>query len=289
MQRLISPLRWAGGKSKVARLIALAIPPHRTYVEPFGGAASVLFAKRRSDVEVYNDINGCLTNFFRVLRDDPEGFIASFKWELVSRSEYERLTRLDPTGLSPTERAYRFYYLVMAGWGAEAGRFRFQVSARDRGGNRLGAALANLEQRILPVHERLQRVIIEEDSWENVISRYDGPDTFFYVDPPYPKHRVRYGHDMRDVAAHERLWRALASAEARFLLSSYDDPALLRKMKAILGDSVSFHPLAVPWGHRSKKKPAGREILVANYDLPAQFLSSAATAPRPAILFGGSG
>ncbi len=57
--------------------------------------------------------------FFRVVKEQPEALIESFEWELVSRSEYERLANLEPDQLTPVQRAHRFYYLIMAGWGGE--------------------------------------------------------------------------------------------------------------------------------------------------------------------------
>jgi len=285
--RVKSPLRWAGGKGRVAGLIVRALPSHRTYVEPFGGAASVLLAKPRSSVEVYNDLDGELVNFFQVVRDEPEAFVRAFRWALVARSEYERLAALDPAELSPVERAYRFFYLVMGGWGAEAGRPRFQTAVNDKGGgNRLIGALANLEERIAPVHRRLQGVLIEALPWQEVLERYDGPDTVFYVDPPYPGHQVRYGVGMRGIEGHRELWRTLANLEGRWLLSTYDDPELREEMGRILGDGVRYYPLNVPWGLRTQSSGQGLELLVANYPLPEAFLrANPRTAAKASPLF----
>src|SRR5271168_1781847 len=63
-----TPLNFFGSKTKLAPQIVRHFPPHLTYVEPFGGSAAVLFAKEPAKVEVYNDIDGELVNFFRVLR-----------------------------------------------------------------------------------------------------------------------------------------------------------------------------------------------------------------------------
>ena len=264
-----SPLRWAGGKSRVRDLIARLLPDHRAYVEPFGGAGSVLLAKSPAPVEVYNDLDGELVNFFRVLRDDPDGLLRAFRWALVSRNEYVRLAGLDPAKLTPTERAYRFYYLVMANWGAESGRFRFQASiSGGGGGNRLIGALANLEKRFVPVHRRLQRVIIEELPWQEVLERYDGPDTAFYLDPPYPGHQVRYGINMRGLDEHRTLWRSLKHLKGRWLLSTYDDADLRLEMERIFDGEARYYPINVPWGSPSRRPDRNKELLVANYPLP---------------------
>ena len=81
-----SPFRWVGGKSRLRRHIIPLLPPHTCYVEPFAGAAWVLFGKPPSSVEVINDIDQELINFFRVIKERPEELIASFEWDLVSRA-----------------------------------------------------------------------------------------------------------------------------------------------------------------------------------------------------------
>lgn len=137
---LNSPIKWVGGKSRLRKQIIDLLPPHTCYVEPFAGASWVLFGKPPSNVEVLNDIDQDLINFFRVVKNNPEQLIASFEWELVSRAEFERLAQLDTTQLTDIQRAHRFYYLIMAGWGGELDYPRFQTSINDGGhGNRLFA------------------------------------------------------------------------------------------------------------------------------------------------------
>ncbi len=139
-----SPIKWVGGKSKLRKTIVPMIPKHECYVEVFGGAGWVLFSKEPSRVEVLNDIDGELMNFFRVVKSHPEELIRSFDWDLTSREEFNRLLQQDPTKLSEVERAHRFYYIIMASWGGELGSARFQTSVSDEGhGNRLIGALAD--------------------------------------------------------------------------------------------------------------------------------------------------
>ena len=114
---LNSPFKWVGGKSRLRKPIIDLLPEHTCYVEPFSGAAWVLFGKPPSQVEILNDIDQELITFFRVIKSEPEKLIDSFELELVSRTEFERLADLNPKELSDIERAHRFYYLIMAGWG----------------------------------------------------------------------------------------------------------------------------------------------------------------------------
>ena len=182
-----SPIKWIGGKSRLRKHVIAMLPEHTCYVEPFAGAAWVLFGKPPSPVEVINDIDHELINFFRVVKDRPEELLASFEWELVARAEFERLAKLDLTQLDEIQRAHRFYYLIMAGWGGEINYPRFQTSINDAGhGNRLIGALKTLRQRLEPVYQRLRTVIIENLDWQACLDRYDRPGTVFYLDPPYP-------------------------------------------------------------------------------------------------------
>ena len=222
-----SPFKWVGGKSRLRKAIIGLFPEHTCYVEPFAGAAWVLFGKPPSDVEVLNDIDQELVTFFRVVRERPEELIASFEWELVSRAEFERLANMSPQQLDPVQRAHRFYYLIMAGWGGELDYPRFATSIMDGGhGNRLIGALKTLRNRLQPVYERLRTVIIENLDWQECVNRYDRPGTVFYLDPPYPGNGCNYAHNMRSWDEHKKLVERLNKTKARWILSSYDIPQM---------------------------------------------------------------
>ncbi|MCA9867476.1 MAG: DNA adenine methylase [Anaerolineales bacterium] len=262
---LNSPIKWVGGKSRLRKAIIALIPHHSCYVEVFGGAAWVLFGKPPSDVEVLNDIDQELINFFRIVRNRPEEFLQSFDLELVSRAEFERLASIAPSNLDEIERAHRFYYLIMAGWGGELNYPRFQTSIRDGGhGNRLIGALETLRQRITPVHERLHTVIIENLSWHKCIQRYDSKDTVMYLDPPYPGNGVNYYHNMRDWSQHSNMELVLRTTKSRWILSSYDSP----EVHKLFGDYFFTHVTSASGMKASKKgkdRVINREVLITNF------------------------
>jgi DNA adenine methylase len=265
---LNSPFKWIGGKSRLRKPILDLLPEHTCYVEPFAGAAWVLFGKPPSDVEVLNDADQELVTFFRVVKEKPEELIASFEWELVSRAEFERLADLDPSQLTDVQRAHRFYYLIMAGWGGELNYPRFQTSITDGGhGNRLIGALETLKERIRPIHERLHTVIIENLDWRDCINRYDRSGTVMYVDPPYPDNGCNYAHNMRDWDSHRELAERLSRSQCKWILSSYDIPEI-RKLFA------QYFIIAVQSasGMKVKKNDNSRvlnqEVLITNYPPP---------------------
>lgn len=213
-----TPLTYHGGKSKLAPVIVSHFPAHTTYVEPFGGSASVLLAKPASAVEVYNDVDGDLVNFFHVLRA-PE--LATALEEAIaatpySRAEFERA--LQPS-TDPVERARRLMVRQRQSYGGRGERWAFARSASARVTRKWNAGLERLQD----VHQRLRDVQIESCDWTVTLDRYDSPETLFYLDPPYhPETRVGggYAHEMgcRD---HERLVRRLLRVRGAVVLSGY--------------------------------------------------------------------
>jgi|ERR1043166_5623267 DNA adenine methylase len=271
---LNSPIKWVGGKSRLRNRIIPLLPAHTCYVEPFAGAAWVLFGKRPSAVEVLNDREQELINFFRVVKEKPEELIKSFEWELVSRAEFERLAGLDAALLTDVQRAHRFYYLIMAGWGGELHYPRFQTSITDGGhGNRLFGALKRLRQRLEPIHKRLSTVIIENLDWQDCIDRYDREGAVMYVDPPYPGNGCNYSQNMRDWDAHKLLSDRLGRARCKWILSSYDKLEV-RELFA----QYFITPVQSSSGMNTEKNGSTRvlnkEILITNF--PPQIETSTA-------------
>jgi DNA adenine methylase len=281
---LNSPFKWVGGKSRLRKYVIELLPEHTCYLELFAGAAWVLFGKPLSNVEIINDIDQDLVTFFRVVREKPEELIASFDWELASRAEFERLAELDASELTDIQRAHRFYYLIMAGWGGELHYPRFQTSITDGGhGNRLIGALTTLRQRLEPVHDRLRTVIIENLDWQRCFERYDRSGTVMYIDPPYPGNKCNYAHNMRGWPEHHLLADRLKNAKCQWILSSYDIP----EMHALFSD---YFILAVQSASGMSAEKNGtsrtlnRELLITNYAPPKSLLRQTASSPaQPAL------
>lgn len=264
---LNSPIKWVGGKSRLRKYIVPLIPSHTCFVDLFGGGGWVLFGKAPSEVEVFNDFDEELINFFRTIKYNPEKFIESFDLELVSRSEFNRLAALDTKQLSELERAHRFYYIIMAGWGGELGYPRFQTSITDGGyGNRLFGALKHLRERIEPIYQRLSTVIIENLRWQDCLQRYDSPNTVFYVDPPYPENKTNYNHNMREWDLHHELYDTLKQAQGKWIVSSYDIPAIhdiFNDSKYYILPIESFSGMKISKTDQKRKK--NLEVLVMNF------------------------
>lgn len=266
---LRSPFKWAGGKLRIRKEIISLLPAHDCYVEVFGGAGWVLFGKEPSKVEIFNDLDGEVVNFFEVVRDMPEELIRSFELELVSRARFTRLRDMSVESSTKLQRAHRFYYLIMASWGGELGNPRFQTSVSDGGhGNRLIGALKTLRKRIEPIHERLQTVIIENLDWRECIERYDrgyeSKKVVMYLDPPYPRNTINYHYNMRSETEHKELAKVLRDMRSRFLLTSYDLPEV-REIYSTDAFHVKSVDFAAGMPTHNRKRSRNKEIIISNF------------------------
>lgn len=175
-------LRYYGGKWKLAPWIISHFPKHKNYVEPCGGAASVLLQKPRSPLETYNDLDGNVVNFFRVLRDKPDELIRKIKLTPWARAEYELSLTMDGDDV---ERARQY---ICASWMSINGAsdlgnkatsgFRVQTDCQFHD-------LRLYHSGIDAIAKRLLGVQIEQKDALTIIGCFDGDETLFYFDPPY--------------------------------------------------------------------------------------------------------
>jgi DNA adenine methylase len=223
-------LRFHGGKFRVGRRIIAQFPPHERYIEPFGGAASVLMQKEPTGCDVYNDLDGQLVNVFRVLRDPKLARKLKRAVTLTpySRREYE--LSYEPSD-DDVEQARRTLFRSYAAFGG-TGERRYRTGMRPSLGGR--GNRPELDWRGWPTHvkaftRRLSYVMIENSPALTIINRYDRADTLLYCDPPYV-HSVRtmsdrwghfhYAHEMTD-AEHRLLVARLNACESPVVLSGY--------------------------------------------------------------------
>lgn len=216
------PLKWHGGKFYLAKRIIEMFPTHETYVEPFGGAASVLINKPASDVEIYNDAFQDLTRFFRVLRDHASELIQ--RLQLTPYSEAEFLTD-HPVTDDEIELARRFFVQCRQSIGGRGDAFSCTHHRSRRGmADVVSGYLSAIDDELPKIIERLRRVqIVCRDAVE-VIQKWDSAETLFYCDPPYV-HTARksisvYQHEMTD-DDHRRLAEVLRNCQGKVILSAY--------------------------------------------------------------------
>jgi len=220
---------WYGGKYSHLDWLLPLLPGCHHYCEPFAGSGAVLLNRPPAPVETYNDLDGEVANFFRVLRDHKDELTEKIGLTPFSREEFGLACEID-TALSPVERARRFYVRarqVRTGLAQTASLGRW---ANCKNTSRAGMSgvvsrwLGGVEQ--LPeIADRLLRVQIENRPAADVIRLYDETTTLFYCDPPYV-HETRgddkaYGHEMTD-RDHRQLAAVLNAARGLVAISNYD-------------------------------------------------------------------
>ncbi len=220
---------WYGGKFSHLKWLMPLLPSCHHYCEPFGGSAAVLLNRVPSPVETYNDLDGAVSNFFRVLRDQPDALTRTIALTPFSREEFHLAIYDESEGLSDLERARRFYVRArQARTGlaqtATLGRWaNCKNTSRNGMSGVISRWLGGVE--MLPeIAERLLRVQIENRPAIDVIRLYDGKNTLFYCDPPY-LHATRrdskaYGFEMVD-QEHIELAQVLNSTIGKVAISGY--------------------------------------------------------------------
>lgn len=228
------PMRYHGAKWRLAPWIASHFPPRSAidvYEESFCGSASVLMRIERSPIEVINDRDGDVVNFFRVLRERPDDLIRQIELTPFARREWELAG--EPTD-DPVERARRFYlrsYGSIAGPTAQwrTGWRRQKKLARRADGTGAMTSAARVFANVSHLHTvaaRLRGVFIEEEDALKIIRNYDGVRTLHYVDPPYPAETRKawkttaYRHEMTD-EQHRELASVLHDCVGMVILSGY--------------------------------------------------------------------
>ncbi|MGQ9459011.1 MAG: DNA adenine methylase [Anaerolineae bacterium] len=222
-------VRWMGSKGRMAKRIIPLFPPHRTYVEPFGGTAAVLFRKPPSPVEVYNDIDEGLVNFFRVLRD-PDQFQKFHRLACLtpySRAEYNVALKSWDQYEDPVERAYRWFIIARMGIPGEFGEgWGYSVLSTTSGMSRCVYAWLATVEHLPEFAARLLRVQVECKDFRDIFRTYDTPETLFYCDPPYilsTRKGKFYQHELSD-QDHEELVDILLHIQGMAVVSGYDHP-----------------------------------------------------------------
>lgn len=294
MSALTRPLlRWHGGKWRLAPWIIAHLPPHRIYVEPFGGAASVLLRKPRAYGEIYNDLDDEVVGLFRVLRepDTAARLVELLRLTPFARTEFEgAYVPCD----DPVERARRLIVRSYMGFGSNSHSSQksghrstgFRSNA-NRNGTTPAHDWANYPRALPAIVERLWGVTVENKPAVGVMRQHDGVDTLHYVDPPYLP-ETRAGGDPNEVRwrmyrheltreNHAALLEALSALAGMVVLSGYPDPLY----DARLADWRRVQTLAYADGARERTEvlwlnPAACEALDAAAPQMALFAREAA-------------
>ncbi len=227
-RRKLIPFGWYGGKFSHLDWLLPLLPAAHHYCEPFAGSGAVLLNRPPSPVETYNDLDGEVVNFFRVLREQKETLTEAIGLTPFSREEFGLACTLEPD-LAPLERARRFYVRarqVRTGLAQTAtiGRWANCKDTSRAGMSGVVSRWLGGVEALPQIAERLLRVQIENRPALDVIALYDAPGSVFYCDPPY-LHETRgdssaYGYEMTNTQ-HEELADSLNSVQGKVAISNY--------------------------------------------------------------------
>ncbi|MCE7984610.1 MAG: DNA adenine methylase [Caldilinea sp. CFX5] len=266
---------WYGGKYTHLDWLLPLLPYTTHYCEPFGGSAAVLVNREPSPVETYNDVDGELVNFFRVLRNQKEELLEAIGLTPFAREELRIAVNESDEQLSDLERARRFFVRarqVRTGLAQTASEGRWahcKLTSRAGMAGAVSRWLGSVEG-LAEIAQRLLRVQIENAPALEVIERYDSPETLFYCDPPYV-HESRsdtkaYAFEMTD-AEHRALAEVLHKVAGKVALSGYH----CKLMDELYGDWACIHSPAKK-AHSTNTRPDNSkqdriETLWINYSL----------------------
>lgn len=225
---------WYGGKYSHLDWLLPLLPETTHYCEPFGGSAAVLINRMPSPVETFNDIDGELVNFFRVLRTQKEELLEAIGLTPFSREELRIAVNGSLENISALERARRFFVRarqVRTGLAQTASEGRWahcKLTSRAGMAGAVSRWLGSVEG-LAEIAQRLLRVQMENEPAIKVIKRYDSLETLFYCDPPYV-HESRsdtnaYKYEMSD-EEHRQLAEVLNNVQGKVALSGYHSPLM---------------------------------------------------------------
>jgi DNA adenine methylase len=267
-KKKLIPFGWYGGKFSHLDWLLPLLPDCHHYCEPFAGSGAVLLNRDPSPVETFNDLDGEVVNFFRVLREEKARLIEAIGLTPFAREEFALACEISPD-LSTLERARRFYIRarqVRTGLAqtASIGRWANCKNTSRAGMSGVISRWLGAVEDLPAVAERLIRVQIENRPAADIIRLYDSPGTLFYCDPPYV-HSTRgdskaYGFEMTD-AHHRDLAGVLNSIQGMVAFSNYQAAILENLYPA----SKWYKTVSLPRTNHSTKD-SRVEVLWTNYD-----------------------
>lgn len=219
------PLTYYGGKQKLAPEIVPLIPDHTLYSEPFCGGAAILFAKPPSVIEVVNDTNTELINFYKVIQEDFISLEKKVRITLHSRRLFDdaKVIYNNPHLFTPLERAWAVWTQASQSFASMlGGTFGYDKTKKASTSKKITNKRLQFTEEIAI---RLQNVQIECADALYIIQSRDSDQAFHYCDPPYFNsdcgHYTGYTRDDMN-----RLLQLLSTVKGKFLLSSYPSDLL---------------------------------------------------------------
>jgi DNA adenine methylase len=257
-----TPISYYGGKQGMQKKILPLIPKHRVYVEPFFGGGTIFFAKGPSYLEVINDINDNVVNFFEVMQKDFDRLKVEVQCSMMSEAQHKKALKIykNPADWDPLERAWAFWYVTNFSFANKpGGGWKFDAGTAN---SHAGRQVKRRRDQFKYYKDRLSEVQISCRDAIRVINDRDSEDTFFYLDPPYPcSDQGHYkGYTEKDL---KNLLFTITTIKGKFMLSNYMSDTLKCFIAAHKWQVKEYDMrLSAPRAKGQRK----REILVMNYE-----------------------
>lgn len=261
-----TPITYYGGKQKLSAIIIPRLAPHRLYSEPFVGGGAIFFNKDKSAVEVLNDTNRELINFYKVVQQDFVSLEKEIAISLHSRDLHRKAKVINgnPDMFSEIKRAWAIWILSQQSFaGMLDGTWGYDIKK-----NTTSTKIKNKREGFsVELAIRLQDIQLECTDALRIIKVRDTEDSLFYCDPPY--FNSNCGHyDGYTIEDFEMLLKLLSEIKGKFLLSSYPSPILKKFTKGNGWFKMEIKQKVSVANSNSKKPPKQKiEVLTANYDI----------------------
>jgi len=259
------PLTYYGGKQKLAKFILPLIPKHTLYCEPFAGGAAIFFSKEPSEVEVLNDTNGELVNFYKIAKSRFKALGKEIGLTLHSRNQHQKATVINayPYHFSEVQRAWAIWVLAIQSYASKLnGNWGYDKTENKSAKQHLNKKLSFTNA----LADRLEKTQLECTDALRVIRSRDTKNSFFFCDPPYfNSHQGHYkGYAVGDF---ENLLNILSDIKGKFLLCSYPSKQLTLFTQKEKWFSKTINSSLSLSTHPNSTKKMKVEILTANYPI----------------------
>ena len=265
IKRLMKPpITYYGGKQKMLKHILPLIPEHTLYAEPFCGGAAVFFAKAPSSVEVLNDINNELMNFYQVVQHSYDALHVLIQSSLHSRRLHEdaQVIHTNPHLFNKVQRAWAVWVLTTQSFGSSlTGSFGYDKK-KDTTTVKTGYTKARFTELLT---QRLEHVQLENTDAVNILTTRDSRNSFFYCDPPYYNSDCGHYHGYTK-SNFVGLLKTLSTLQGKFLLSSFPSDILTEYVNTHQWNQQTIQQMSHLNNRKKHIKPK-TEVLNANYSL----------------------
>lgn len=263
--KMKTPISYYGGKQNLAATILKLIPEHTMYCEPFIGGAAIFFAKEKSSIEIINDTNKEMINFYKVVQQDYVSLEKEVQISLHARDLHRKARVIydNPDMFSDLKRAWAVWVLANQSFASGLDK----DWGYDKAKNTTSKKVMNKRNSFtLDYAIRLQDVQLECTDALRIIASRDSEKAFFYCDPPY--HNSNCGHyDGYSLQDFENLLKLLSELKGKFLLSSYPSP-ILKEFTAKYGwHTATIEQTVSVANNHGKPGKKKYEVLTANYPI----------------------